>query len=386
MTAELLAPPTEASAQWGQSLAKGGLATALLHIERAAIGRGSWDTAHEWITACVSQPVNSFTGASVFYGAPAVAHILHLAASHGPCAYQQPRTGLNAAVEDIVRKRLAAANRRIDCGVRPAFGEFDLLDGLTGLGAHLRARGQQELLREVLSYLVRITLPVQGRSGWWTHLAPSGEQDDRYPGGHGNFGLAHGIPGPLALLSLAYFDGTCVPGQLDAIGRILDWLDAWQQNGAARAWWPEALTAAEADQGRTRQSKPLRPSWCYGTPGIATALHHAARATGDTDRARTAEAAFLDALEDPDQAHSLIDGTVCHGTAGVRLAARRFAERTDDHATAMRILAAASNLPDPGTDATGQGLLEGTAGIALARCSLTAECPGTGWDALLLLV
>ncbi|MFD0563942.1 lanthionine synthetase LanC family protein [Kitasatospora saccharophila] len=137
--------------------------------------------------------------------------------------------------------------------------------------------------------------------------------------------------------------------------------------------------------GRNPAVEAAAPSWCYGTPGIATALHHAARATGDTDRARTAEAAFLDALEDPDQAHSLTDHTVCHGTAGVRLAARRFAERTD-HATALRILAAASNLPDPGADATGQGLLEGAAGIALARCSLAAETPGTGWDALLLLV
>ncbi|MFC8716587.1 lanthionine synthetase C family protein [Kitasatospora sp. NPDC057198] len=366
-------------------MAKGGLATALLHIERAATGRGSWDTAHEWITACVSQPVNSFTGASVFYGAPAVAHILHLAASHWPRTYHQPRTGLNSAVEHVVEQRLAAAHHRIDTAQRPEFHEFDLLGGLTGLGAHLRTRRSQELLREVLTYLVRITLPVHGRSGWWTHLAPSGEQDDRYPGGHGNFGIAHGTPGPLALLSLTYLDGTRVPGQLEAIERILDWMDAWQQNGAARAWWPEALTAAEADQGCTRQSKPLRPSWCYGTPGIATALHHAARATGDADRARTAEAAFLDALEDPDQTHSLTDGTVCHGTAGVRLAARRFAERTD-HDIALRILAAASSLPDPGTDATGHGLLEGTAGIALARCSLAAEDPGTGWDALLLLV
>ncbi|ROR42959.1 lanthionine synthetase C family protein [Kitasatospora cineracea] len=385
MTAELLAPPAEVSAQWGQSLAKGGLATALLHIERATTGRGDWEAAHEWITACVRQPVNSFSGAGVFYGAPAVAHVLHLAALHGPRVYERPRMGLNAAVEDIVRKRLAAAHHRMDAGQRPAFHEFDLLSGLTGLGAHLRVRGEQELLREVLGYLVRLTVPVHGRSGWWTHLAPSGEPDERYPGGHGNFGIAHGIPGPLALLALAHLDGTRVPGQLEAIERILDWLDAWQQNGAARAWWPEALTAAEADQGETRQSKPLRPSWCYGTPGIATALHHAARATGDPARARTAEAAFLDALEDPDQVHSLTDETVCHGTAGVRLAARRFAERTD-HTTGMRILAAASTLPTPVPAATGQGLLEGTAGISLARCSLAAETPGTGWDALLLLV
>ncbi|MFD8478798.1 lanthionine synthetase C family protein [Kitasatospora sp. NPDC059673] len=385
MTAELIEPPTEVSAQWGQSLAKGGLATALFHIERAAVGRGSWDTAHGWITACVRQPVNSFAGAGLFYGAPALAHVLHLAAIHGPRAYHQPRMELNCAVEDIVQQRLAAAHHRIDAGQRPDFHEFDLLGGLTGLGAHLRARRSPKLLREVLAYLVRLTEPVHGRPGWWTHQAPSGEQDDRYPGGHGNFGIAHGIPGPLALLSLTHLDGTQVPGQLEAIERITDWLDAWQQNGAARAWWPEALTAAEADQGHTRQSKPLRPSWCYGTPGIATALHHAAHAAGDTDRARTAEAAFLDALEDPNQAHSLTDDSVCHGTIGVRLAARRFAERTD-HATALRILAAAGNLPNPDAEATGQGLLEGPAGIALARCSLAADSPATDWDALLLLV
>ncbi|MGW1807070.1 lanthionine synthetase LanC family protein [Streptomyces sp. NPDC002078] len=50
----------------------------------------------------------------------------------------------------------------------------------------------------------------------------------RWPGGHGNFGLAHGIAGPLALLAMALRHGHAVPGQTQAIIRICDWLDRWR--------------------------------------------------------------------------------------------------------------------------------------------------------------
>ncbi|MFF4642871.1 hypothetical protein [Streptomyces sp. NPDC001389] len=50
--------------------------------------------------------------------------------------------------------------------------------------------------------------------GWWCAHDPH-----RFytPGGHGNFGMAHGIAGPLALLAQAPKRGVAVDGQREAI-------------------------------------------------------------------------------------------------------------------------------------------------------------------------
>src|SRR5690606_3152622 len=63
-----------------QSLAFGALGTALLHIVRACTGAEEWDTAHQWVTTVTRGPVAAHTEANLFYGAPAVAFVLRIAA------------------------------------------------------------------------------------------------------------------------------------------------------------------------------------------------------------------------------------------------------------------------------------------------------------------
>jgi lantibiotic biosynthesis protein len=82
--------------------------------------------------------------------------------------------------------------------------------------------------------------------------------------------MAHGIAGPLALLSLAMRRGIVADGQAEAIKRICSWLDAWRQDHETGPWWPETITLEETRLGRPRQTRPMRPSWCYGTPRLNT--------------------------------------------------------------------------------------------------------------------
>ncbi|WP_211785859.1 lanthionine synthetase C family protein [Kitasatospora atroaurantiaca] len=199
---------------------------------------------------------------------------------------------------------------------------------LTGIGAHLlRHHRDAELLRDVLAYLVRLTDPLpNGLPGWWTHLAPAGYRSPEYLGGHGNLGLAHGISGPLALLSLATRQGVTVLGQPVAIRRALAWLDAWRQDGPNGPWWPEVVTRPDEASRRTRQREPLRPSWCYGTLGLARAQQLAALVLADTARKQLAEAAVLGCLSDPVQLGRVTDGGLCHGTAGLYQSMWRIAQ------------------------------------------------------------
>jgi|HubBroStandDraft_1064217.scaffolds.fasta_scaffold05584_7 hypothetical protein len=83
-------------------------------------------------------PVNADpTTASLYYGAPAVAYTLHAA---GQPAYRTALAVLDRSIDTIVRHRLATAHRRIDHGLIAQAREYDLIHGLTGLGAYLMHR------------------------------------------------------------------------------------------------------------------------------------------------------------------------------------------------------------------------------------------------------
>ncbi|WP_437436751.1 lanthionine synthetase LanC family protein [Salinispora arenicola] len=150
----------------------------------------------------------------------------------------------------------------------------------------MRRAPDRPLLRRVLAYLVQLTEPVHtddaaGRlaPGWWS--ADPADREGSEPGGHANVGLAHGIAGPLALLALAMRQNIRVPGHAEAIRRICTWLDSWQQASPAGPWWPEKITVAELHAGKPSMSGPARPSWCYGTPGVARAQQLAGTALDD---------------------------------------------------------------------------------------------------------
>lgn len=381
---DLLDPTGTSPAVAPQSLIRGATGIALLHIERARAGLGSWVSAHRWLTAAIHDGADAGPHATMFYGAPALAYTVHGAATPG--RYQGALAALDTATTDVTRERLTTANARIDRGTHPPFGEFDLVYGLAGLGAHqLRRDPNGPLVREVLGYLVRLTEPfASGLPGWWTDHGPSGRPDPAFPGGHANFGMAHGIAGPLALLSLAMKRGILVDGQPEAIERICRWLDWWQQRDGTGAWWPEWVTPGELWTGRIHHAAPTRPSWCYGTPGLARAQQLAGQATGDGARQRLAAAALLACLTDPRQLGLITDSGLCHGWAGLILTSLRTAADAPNRELAERVDTLLPRLVD--APATGDpGFLEGAAGLALAMHAAADHRTATAWDTCLLI-
>ncbi|MFD6713661.1 MULTISPECIES: lanthionine synthetase C family protein [Micromonospora] len=361
------------STRWyGQSLSKGAAGVAILHGVRAQTGHGEWEPVRAWLRHASAETLNNGHGAGLWFGAPAVTHALTTAMPHArPAALNT----LDTAVADLTEHRLTAADARLAASARPRLAEFDLVRGLTGLGAHLLRRSPDgDLLRRVLAYLVRLTEPVDADDavgllapGWWSADPPSnGESRER--GGHANVGMAHGITGPLALLSLAMRRDIRVPGQSEAIDRICSWLDTWQQTDAAGPRWPEKITVAELRAGRPAITGPARPSWCYGTPGMARAVQLAGIALSDTDRQQAAEDALARCVADPVQLGRIIDPSLCHGWAG--LAATLWYAAADARDTRlpasvpylMRLLVQHATDPTPASS----GLISGPAGIALA--------------------
>ncbi|MFD0201435.1 MULTISPECIES: lanthionine synthetase C family protein [Saccharothrix] len=371
------------------SLADGAAGIALLHLARARSGHGDPALAHAWLACAAASGVAADEHSGLFHGAPALAFALHTAADT-PGAYARALNTLDTAVLDLTRRRLDAAHHRINQRQRPGFAEYDVLRGLTGLGAHhLRRHPDHPVTADVLAYLVRLTLPLvrdDDLPGWWTHHGPDRRHPEQHPDGHANLGMAHGITGPLALLAMATRQDIVVDGQLDAINRICTWLDAWRQGGATGSYWPEILTLDEHRTGRSRHSTPRRPSWCYGTPGIARAQQLAAVATHDTRRRQVAETALLACLRDSAQTSRITEPGLCHGLGGFLAVLIRAADdATDPRLTNALADYVAKIGPEDWAAETPRGLLDGISGLALALHALVDPRSDTIWDRCLLI-
>ncbi|PTH90501.1 lanthionine synthetase [Streptomyces sp. A244] len=346
-----------------QDLSEGALGMALLDIER-----GDLPTARRHLTQATTQGVSTGSNASLFHGAPALEFVL--ARAHGANDH------VRAAVDRVVDARLTAAHRRQTTGGLPHLAEWDLIRGLTGLAALLLSRRPLAArLPDVLACLVALALPARGEGrvvpGWWSPVGPDGKE---MAGGHGNNGMAHGIAGPLAVLSLALRAGVSVPGQVEAVGTFATWLD---RHGTH--YWS---TATHLDADQPPKAEPARPSWCYGQPGIARAQQLAALALGDPARRQAAEDTVEAILTDPVRLAQITDSTLCHGYAGLLTLTRavasdstspeRFAPIIQD--LHRRLAADWEHLPKP-------GFMEGRAGAQLALNATDT----TGWTRALLL-
>ncbi|MBP2323799.1 hypothetical protein JOF56_004184 [Kibdelosporangium banguiense] len=380
-----------------QSLARGAVGIALLHVERAWTGSGSWDTAQAHIRRVVAGQVDAADHAGLYYGAPAVAFLLHAAADRHP-RYRAAGQTLDEHVLRLARRRLASAAARTDRGEFATFAEYDLFYGLSGIGALLlRLHPDSDELAGILRYVV--TLAIRPRHedgvelpGWWVAHDP--DEILLTSGGHANFGMAHGAAGLLSLIALAKLRGCVVEDQHEAIAVLTGWFDRWRQDGPDGPWWPQWITREELREGRPAHAHPGRASWCYGTVGIARAQQLAALAAEDPRRQLAAEHALAASLTGT-QLDRITEPGLCHGIAGVYQTAYRASRDARGPALAHRLPALADRLAlharsfgddKDGDEADAAGLLTGRAGVGLALETARHSTPThTGWDACLLI-
>jgi hypothetical protein len=378
--------------RWPQSLAGGATGIAILHIERARTGHASWVPARAWLAEAASGRITAASNAGLFFGAPALAFVVRLAAAPaGSC--RRALTALDDATASITHTEITSAHARMNRGERPKLREFDLVRGLAGLGAyHLHAHPDHEVTRRVLSCLTRLTEPLPGAKDglppWWTGTAPTGEPSREFPGGHGNLGMSHGIASALAVLSIAIMRSITVPGIEDAARRICAWTDRWQPGDDSAPWWPGIITTSQHQAGHIDPALRPRPSWCYGTAGTARAQQLAGLALGDPGRQHAAEAAILAVLRDPAELGRLTEPGLCHGTAGLLQAAWRIAADSPRNEIAAELPRVAAHLTAQltGDHISNPELLGGAAGAGLALHTVGTGCsPEPGWDAFLAL-
>jgi lantibiotic biosynthesis protein len=392
---QLLDPGTVLTAAPGrpgdylQSLA----GTALMHARLAQVGPRFEAAARAHWSAAAQRAARSRTPG--IFGAPGgLAASLILAEGYLTDPAQHQET-IRKAVRWLSAQAISAAADSQDRARHKQaipWQAYDTITGVSGTGRILLAaltnghRDAEQGLAAALEMLTHmITSPkTPARPGWW-HPGDDNPatRGSPHPGLAGT-GMAHGISGPVALLSLAHISGYSVTGQGAAINQAATWLIRWQDGST----WPPYVTGTELDTGIAAPAPGRRDAWCYGTAGICSALVLAGKATGNPAFVTTAEAAVSALTSRPAAEWDCQGLALCHGYAGVLQA-------TGAANAAMAITGAPvprerSSSQHTGSQAPQQdpGFLNGAAGIALTLAE-HADLPGrdgpTRWDAILLL-
>jgi hypothetical protein len=281
--------------------------------------------------------------------------------------------------------------------------EFDAVSGLAGVGACLLAGRDRPAMeaarRQVLGSLVALVDEPTPVPRWFTppELIPDERTAAAYPAGYLNCGLAHGIPGPVAVMAMSLeAGGSDVVGLRRATTDAAAWLaahrcfDEWGVN------WPTMVSLPDPPAIR---DTPSRAAWCYGSPGVARCLWLAGRALGDTSLMTLAVEAMEAVYRRPVPVRNIDSPTFCHGVAGLLQITLRFW-----HDTGLDVFArAAADLADQllaSYDATAllgfrhiehrgnlvdhPGLLDGAPGVALVLLAAATDAEPV-WDRIFLL-
>jgi hypothetical protein len=377
-----------------------GLAVLCAYLDACLPGEG-WDEAgHGFLTAAVrGAERRSRLPPGLFGGLSGLAFAADLLSREGS-RYQR----LLATLDKALALEASAIGTSLRLDREPGrVGDFDVISGASGVGAYLLQRDAYGVLPDVLSGLVSLAEPQDGPPRWMTppQLLDDASTVRLYPWGNLNCGLAHGIPGPLALLGLALRHGVEVAGQAEAVRRLADWLVAHRTDDQWGVNWPTAvpLPPPGAPDPDPAGLVPSRSAWCYGSPGIARALWLAGEALDDAGLRQLAVEAMQAVLRRPVRERQIESPTFCHGVAGLLQILLRFAHDTGSATFADAVAELVDQLlaayePDrllgyaslePGTNSVDRpGLLDGAPGVAMTLLAAATDVEPS-WDRLFLL-
>lgn len=309
---------------------------------------------------------------------------------------------LLAKLDSLLIERVSRDLGLLDsAGGRISWTDFDLIGGLSGICRYLLLRRHcpeaVAVLHDGLDHLIFLSHRLDSSPGYFTpvELLPTHLHRELYPCGYTDCGLAHGVPGPLATLALATTAGVDRPGQHDSIRHLASWIceqrcdDEWGPN------WPMGVGRGQPDK-----RYPVRSAWCYGPPGVAVALRHAAEALGDGGLRQLSIQAFEAVANRPPQVRGIFSPIICHGVAGVLQATLRCVNSGHVRSRALVVFANRlvqdlvrgfdSDAPLGFRDIDGDlridspAFLDGAAGVVMALLAATSDVE-PAWDRLLLL-
>lgn len=284
--------------------------------------------------------------------------------------------------------------------------EFDVIQGISGIGRYVLCFIEEQEMRlameQILIYLVKLCEDREYKGvvvpGWLiSYDMYTGYDREEYPNGHFNCGMSHGIPGVLALMSIALIKGVEVPGQCEAIHKIANWIMKWKGQDKYGPLWPARVSWEENLEGKPKNVVP-REAWCYGSPGVARSLWLSGIAVDNGEWKNAALETFRGTAIRPEEKWNIESDTFCHGKAGLlQMVQRMYSESGDELIGELRnkLLKQVLDLWNPDELYGYQekehsdrqniaGLLDGAAGVFTVLIGLIQE-QDSDWDLIFLI-
>jgi lantibiotic biosynthesis protein len=330
--------PTPPSPWFPTDLGSGDLGIAFMYAYLDICFPGqSWDAlAQRYLKIAAAETQESqLDSPGVFHGTTGMALAL-VQASKGGKRYQKTLAHVHEGLSEQVLAR-SWRDSEVKNGV--ACRNFDIISGAAGILAYLVSIKQadsaiQQAISCLLDYLVWLCEPGQplGQERWYIPpaLLPNDSHRQVFPRGNFNCGMAHGIPGPLAALSLTWQAGYHAPGLHETIAYLANWVIEHRSEQEWGIDWPDSIPLEVAGEAHEWQRlSPTRAAWCYGAPGVARSLWLAGYALEDEAvRARGVEA-IESALRRQIAQRDIFSPILCHGTAGLLHICLRFAHECE---------------------------------------------------------
>ncbi|PCC68743.1 Lanthionine synthetase C-like protein [Nannocystis exedens] len=356
------------------------------HLAEAWPAQGYEDEALQYVERATRSGAHGQRGAALFGGLTGVGWAIDLL--HGRLfeADGDP----NAAVDALLMRTVARS---------PWTAPYDLISGLVGIGVYALQRLPRESAATILAQVVaRLGETAEPRDEGITWRTRREWRPNRNPGGPiedpgYDLGVAHGVPGVIALLGAVCAAGIEVPRARALLDGAVAWTLAQRLPPGSESVFPYSTRPGE-------RGEAARLAWCYGDAGIAVALWSAAHAVHQPSWTRDALAIARQGASRLDGAHDVRDAGICHGAAGLGHLYNRLFQATGDEvfrdtARAWFARALAMQRPDAGiagylsfhagTDSWDKdsSFLTGVNGIALALLAAATPCAPL-WDGRIL--
>jgi lantibiotic modifying enzyme len=354
----------------------------------AALAEDCLDEAIEAL-ATTSMSAGLYSG---FTGIAWAVEHLHRVLAVGETEVSSDDEDINQEIDDAILSLLSRS---------PWKESYDLISGLVGFGVYALERFPRpaavSCLEAVLDRLDEIAERHEQGVTWFTppELLPPQAREST-PLGYYNLGVAHGVPGVIALLSELCRLGIQANRARPLLDSAVHWLLAQRR--------PEdgSPSSYASFVGPVFESRPARLAWCYGDPGIAAILLVAARATDSENWEDEALTIATRAAQTQPEVSRIRDSGLCHGALGLAHLYNRIYQAGGGglFAESARLwyrLGLEMRNPERGVAGfaswigeSGQmwkddpGFLTGAAGIGLALLAAVSEVE-PAWDRVLLV-
>ena len=322
--------------QWSNLSLPGGnvgVALALGYAARLEPDEG-WDVlAHQYLETAINGGLRASGNVSLHGGIAGLGHAIFYLSREGK-RYHNALEGISKILKKGVHKALSMLPDTEE-GVKPE--DYDLISGVSGIGRTLlsihRAFDFEEELVAILDWLVKRSL--NGLNGFYTPSQLVSEYDrensPHLQNGYINFGLAHGVPGPIVLMAKALESNLNVSDLRESLSILANELaEASYEDSYGINWTTRHVEGEEA-------ARETRTAWCYGLPGVARSLYMAGSVLNEVKLTDKALESLLSIDRRPYAVRAIPGPTFCHGASGLLQVVLRM--RHDTQSPELDILA-----------------------------------------------